>query len=156
MNVIFVLQMDSINMSFSIRLLSWLYVNTWIPIRLAYLRMKIALRPAVNVTCEILALFNMILSFVPISTLMVSAEIINASAKEWLRLCCLGYEKSIGVEPGSLYEKYLSNNRLMTFCDEYSCDVEDEAVEGNGNEDETVKEQPDSVMEEAEILKEVD
>lgn len=144
--------MVSVNVSFSIRLLTWIYVNMWIPIRLTYLRTKIALRPVINVTCEILAVLNMIVSFVPISMLMVSAEIVNTLAREWLRLCCLGYEKSIGVEPGSLYEKYLLNASLITLDDDYSCNDEDEIADGKSNEDET----PADMIEEPETVKEVE
>ena len=105
--------MVSIDISFSMRLLSWVYVNIWIPIRLMYLRTKIVLRPVTNVVCEILALQNMIWCFVPISMMMILAEIVNGLAKEWLRLVCLGYEKAIGVEPGSFFEKNLTIDKLI-------------------------------------------
>lgn len=148
--------MVSANVSFSVRLLTWVYVNIWIPIRLAYLRTKIALRPITNVTCEILSLLNIIVSFVPISVLTVLAEIINGLAKEWLRLCCLGYEEAIGVEPGSLYEKCILNNNLINMIDDYPCDSEDETIDGKNDEEETVKEQPADITEEPEMTKEVD
>lgn len=106
-DVIFVLQMVCTEISFSIRLLSWAYVNIWIPIRLTYLRTKIALRPVTNVMCEVVALLNMACCFVPISLMFVSSEIIRELAMEWLRLTCLCYEKAIGADPGSLYNKHV-------------------------------------------------
>lgn len=141
--------MTAINISFSVRLLSWMYVNVWIPIRLTYLRMKIALRPVTNVACEIIALLNMIWSFVPISIMMIFAETVNGLAKVWLRLVCLGYEKALGVEPGSLYEQYILNNSLVAFDDDCLCDGENEPINDKNSE-----EQITSTLEEAKMVKE--
>lgn len=105
--------MVSIDISFSIRLLSWAYVNIWIPIRLMYLRTKIAMRPVTKVACEMLALLNMVWCFIPISIMMISAEIVSGLSREWLRLVCLGYEKAMGIEPGSLYKKSASFDGLI-------------------------------------------
>lgn len=96
-----------------VRFLSYVYVNVWIPIRLNYLRLKIALRPAFRVGLEALSLMNMVWSMVPISILMVISEIINGISKEWLRLVCLGYEKAIGVTPGSIYEKSMTFSAII-------------------------------------------
>ena len=91
-----------------VRFLSYVYVNVWIPIRLNYLRLKIALRPAFRVGIEALSLMNMVWSMVPISILMIFGEVVSELSKEWLRLVCLGYEKAIGVPPGSIYEKSMT------------------------------------------------
>ena len=153
--VIFVLQMVSINMSFSVRLLSWIYVNIWIPIRLAYLRMKIAMRPFTSATCEVLASLNMMMSFVPISAMMIVAETINVLAKAWLRLTCLGYEKAIGAEPESFYESCMLNRGLINF-DDFSFIDEEERIDDKNSEEESIKEQPVETTEEAELLEAVD
>lgn len=96
-----------------VRILSYIYVNVWIPIRLNYLRLKIALRPAFRVGLEVLSLMNMVWSLAPISMLMIIGEIISELSKEWLRLVCLGYEKAIGVTPGSIYEKSMTISAIV-------------------------------------------
>ena len=78
-----------------------------------YLRTKIAMRPVTKVACEVLALMNMVWCFVPISMMLIFAEIVSGLAKDWLRLVCLGYEKALGVEPGSLYEKTQTIDALI-------------------------------------------
>lgn len=147
--------MVSIDISFSIRLLSWAYVNIWIPIRLTYLRTKIAMRPVTKVACELLALLNMVWCFVPISMMMISAEIVNGLAKEWLRLVCLGYEKALGVEPGSLYEKTQTIDKLIPVDvdheEENECENTDISVDKN-MEEEAINEPPSTVTAEEETV----
>lgn len=142
--------MVSANFSFSMRVLSWTYVNIWIPIRLMYLRTKIALRPATNAAREMLALLNMVWCFVPISMMMILAEIINGLSKEWLRLVCLGYEKSIGVEPGSFFEK----NITLDVLDRDEEDEHIEATNDKNNEEEAVNELASTVADEEKTVNE--
>ena len=60
-----------------------------------------------------LSLMNIVWSMVPISILMTIGEIINELSKEWFRLVCLGYEKAIGVTPGSIYEKSINISDIV-------------------------------------------
>lgn len=98
-------EMTAVNdVSYFLRVLSYVYVNFWIPIRLWYLRLKIALRPIGKYALEGLAFLNIVWSIVPISILAVLGEIISGISKEWLRLSCLLCELASDAEPGSLFE----------------------------------------------------
>ena len=110
-----------------------------------YLRAKIALRPVTNTACETLALLNMIWCFVPISMMMILAEIMNELSNEWLRLVCLGYEKSIGAEPGSFYEKNLMIDGIDHAYVDHEERINIESIDAKNNEEEIVSE-PDSTV----------
>ena len=151
--------MVSMDISFSVRLLSWVYVNIWIPIRLMYLRTKIAMRPVTKAACEMLALLNMVWCFVPISMMMISAEIISGLAEEWLRLVCLGYEKALGVEPGLLYEKTQTIDILIPVDVDHEEDEDQEDVDASDDkntEEEAINESTPTVTDDEEMMDVVD
>lgn len=130
--------MTAVNdVSYFLRILSCVYVNFWIPIRLRYLRLKIALRPIGKYLLEGITFLNIVWSIVPISILTVLGEIISGISKEWLRLSCLLCETASGVEPGSLFN--------------YSPEIliDDDEQQTETQEDNTVEEpqQPDTMNE---------
>ena len=120
-----------------------------------YLRTKIAIRPVTKAACELLALLNIIWCFVPISMLLISAEIVSGLAKEWLRLVCLGYEKARGVEPGSLYKKSMSFDGLIPTDTVNEADDEQENVsagDDKNTEEEAINEPPNIVSSDEEMM----
>lgn len=115
------IEMVATDVSSFVRILSFVYVRFWIPIRLNYLRLRIKLRPVMRIACELSAFSFLVLSTVPMGLLFGIGTIVTESAKLWMRLACLLIELSLSVEPGTLY------NKTTMF-------IEEESAEANGVE----------------------
>ena len=95
--------MAMVDVSPLIRILSYIYANIWIPIRLGYLRLKFnVFRPIGKVLLEIMTVMHMACAMVPITVLCMAGEAMRYLSKEWLQFICLSFEKAIGIDPDSV------------------------------------------------------
>ena len=134
--------MPEFEVNYLIRLLSSVYVYLWIPLRLNYLRLKIKMRPTLNICSEVFAITALVLTGVPLSVVYMFAKGTEGLIKLWVTMLCKIIESSIGID-----KEHLSNTVLSTASleDEHSSEIVEETV--NESVEQTVIEEPETTEE---------
>lgn len=134
--------MPEFEVNYLVRLLSSVYVYLWIPLRLNYLRLKIKMRPTLNVCSEVFAITALVLTGVPLSFVYMFAKGTEGLIKLWVTMLCKIIESSTGID-----KEHLSNTVLSTASleDEHSSEIVEETV--NESVEQTVIEEPETTEE---------
>lgn len=134
--------MPEFEVNYLIRLLSSVYVYLWIPLRLNYLRLKIKMRPTLNICSEVFAITALVLTGVPLSVVYMFAKGTEGLIKLWVTMLCKIIESSTGID-----KEHLSNTVLSTASleDEHSSEIVEEIV--NESVEQTVIEEQETVEE---------
>ena len=126
--------MTSIEVNSFVRMLSTVYVYFWIPIRLNYLRLKIKMRPILNIFGDIFAITMIALTGVPASIIYVLAKGLAYLVELWVTSLCKLIESSTGIDSDVLRDSVLSS---VPMTEEPSVDIEESV-----NEPEEQQEEP--------------
>ena len=126
--------MTTIEVNSFVRMLSTVYVYFWIPIRLNYLRLKIKIRPVLNVFVELFAITALVFTGIPASIVYILAKGLECFVELWVTSLCKLIESSTGIDSEVLRDSVLSSEPLI---EEPSIDVEESV-----NEPEEQQEEP--------------
>ena len=88
--------------------LSFVYVNVWVPIRLTYLRLKFRIKPHIRIVFETGIFVAIVLSSIPAGFMIIGAKTIEYLALLWLRFTCMFVDMVLGNEIGSFYEDIIA------------------------------------------------
>lgn len=128
--------MTTIEVNSFVRMLSTVYVYFWIPIRLNYLRLKIKIRPVLNVFVELFAIMALVLTGVPASIIYILAKGIEDLIELWVTSLCNRIESTTGINSEVLRDSVLSSVSLI---EEPSVDVEESVNEPEEQQEELSK-----------------
>lgn len=134
--------MPEFEVNYLVRLLSSVYVYLWVPLRLNYLRLKIKMRPTLNICSEVFAITALVLTGVPLSVVYMFAKGTEGLIKLWVTMLCKIIETSTGID-----KEHLSNTVLSTASleDEHSSEIVEETV--NESVEQNHIEEPETVEE---------
>lgn len=135
--------MPEFEVNYLMRLLSSVYVYLWVPLRLNYLRLKIKMRPTLNICSEVFAITALVLTGVPLSIVYMFAKGTEGLIKLWITMLCKIIETSTGIDKEYLSKTVLSTGSLE---DEYSSEIVEETV-NESMEEHTVIEEPETTEE---------
>ena len=134
--------MPEFEVNYLVRLLSSVYVYLWVPLRLNYLRLKIKMRPTLNICSEVFAITALVLTGVPLSIVYMFVKGTEGLIKLWVTMLCRIIETSTGIDKEYLYNTVLSTGSLE---DEPSSEIVEETV--NESVEQTVIEEPETTEE---------
>lgn len=125
--------MTTIEVNSFVRMLSTAYVYFWIPIRLNYLRLKIKMRPVLNVFVELFAITALVLTGIPASIVYLLAKSLEGLLELWVTSLCKLIESSTGIDSEVLRDSVLSPVPLI---EEPSTDIGESVNEPEERQDE--------------------